>query len=672
MKGPADKLTPYLADKKLPECWFWAGWEPLRHYQRMGKSGSPFFGKGAWLKEWDKRKFSDDLIDEALNAGATVIITEFFKGFGRALEQETWAKLADFVSRCHAKGLKVRGYMQTRSIYYETFGNEVEDWKSWAALNRDGSMQFFGRTYYRCAPCLSSPDYAQYVREVITDGVKAIGFDGIHMDNSYYQHCWCSRCAERFRDFLGQQEDFEENVGIPLSRHVEPPPVPAKGAMGLDPLQIFWLRFGVETRIGFFRTLRQHLAKELPGLVVSGNPAFPRGDAALIARCVDPSREAEAFDFLCCENSNQPRIENGWIASQAEAHLLAEAGNYKIWITSWKSVPEGVEPPHAPGGIWAGLAEEYSFGGTLGNNWALRPAGDHGKFFSEEAPEMIRTFREAVAFFRKVEEQTSPGPRGTFCDVAILHDPFSVSLHGTGEIRLNLALQQYLLKTGIPYRIIYPGQNVPKSVNTLVVFHTGAISDPHLDWIKSFAAQPGHVVWLAGNSAQNDEWSVPRNRSDLETLRREPGITFTPAFGATWQKAFLHPLTTHAHRPSGYFEAEGIYLREEDWGAFHEFFSSPAFRPTLRFTRPTNVMVHTQQTEDGRILIHFRDQAGGTELVDGVAVQFEEGFPSVVSASFTSPDSDLADLEPAGTITLPPFRHYALLILKVASLNLKN
>ena len=99
--------------KKLPqvqECWFWAGWEPMRHYRRMGKSGSPFFGKGAWLPEWERRKFSHEMIDEAAKLGATVLVTEFFKGFGRRLEQETWPQLSAFVGYAHERGLKVWGY----------------------------------------------------------------------------------------------------------------------------------------------------------------------------------------------------------------------------------------------------------------------------------------------------------------------------------------------------------------------------------------------------------------------------------------------------------------------------------------------------------------------------------------------------------------------------------
>jgi hypothetical protein len=657
--------------KKLPqaqECWFWAGWEPMRHYRRMGKSGSPFFGKGAWLPEWERRKFSHEMIDEAAKLGATVLVTEFFKGFGRRLEQETWQQLSAFVGYAHERGLKVWGYAQACSLYYETLGNEIEDWESWVARARDGSMQLFSNAYYRAAPCLNSPEYAKYLGDVITDGVRAIGFDGVHLDNAYYKHCWCPRCADLFRKYLGDRGDFEAVAGIPLSKHVQPPPFPAKGGVGLDPLQILWLKFGVEVRLGFFRRLKVRLAKELPNLSVAGNPAFPRGEAAMILQCVDPSREAEAFDFLCCENGNLPRIEEGWIASQAEAHLLAEAGNYRIWVTSWRSSKTGVLPPHPPGGIWACMAEEYSFGGILGNNWALRPAGEGGSFFCEQQPEMAATFCEAAAFFRKLEADLASGPRTTSADVAVLHDPFSASLYGNGEIRLNLALHQYLLRRGIPFHIVFPGRPLPESVRVLVAFHVGAIPDQRLAEIRAFARQPGCQVWMAGHTAQTDEWFIPRNAGDLAALRKSEGFTFSRGFGDTWQEAFEHPVVVQAN-PESYFGKRNVSLQEADDVVFDEFFRSSAFRPEVRFLRPENVLVHSQKSRDGRLFIHFRDQSGGGGLVDGVQIRFESGFPKIRKASAAAPGFGL-EIIPVNvdgderSVALPPFRYYALAVLE--------
>ncbi len=648
----------------------------MRHYRRMGKSGSPFFGKGAWLPDWERRKFGTEMIDAAAELGATLLITEFFKGFGRRLEQETWPQLAAFVGYARERGLKVWGYAQARSLYYETLGAEIEDWNSWVARDRDGSMQVFSNAYYRAAPCLNSPEYANYLSDVIVDGVRAIGFDGIHLDNAYYKHCWCARCADLFRKYLADRGDFEAVAGIPLSSHIQPPPIPSKGWVGLDPLQILWLKFGVEVRLGFFRKLRQRLAREFPNLVVAGNPAFPRGEAAMIAQCVDPSREAEAFDFLCCENGNMPRIEEGWIASQTEAHLLAEAGNYRIWVTAWRSTATGVLPPHPPGGIWAGLAEEFSFGGIFGNNWALRPAGDGGSFFCERQPEMSSAFSEAVAFFRNLETVVGSGSRHTRAEVAILHDPFSASLFGSGEIRLNLALHQYLLRRGIPFHIVFPGRPLPESVSLLIAFHVGAVSDQQFAEIRAFAKKPGCHVWMAGHTGQTDEWFIPRNTGDLAALRNSEGFTFSRGFGETWQEAFLHPAVVHTD-PESYFGKRGLSLREADDVVFDEFFLGSGFRPVVRFFRPENILVHSQKCQDGRLLFHFRDQSGNGEWTSGVSIKFGSGFSKTSTAGFAAPDSGFGDLPVKGggdrrELILPAFRHYALVFLEAAPVDIEQ
>lgn len=662
---PQKALRSHKKPEDGLECWFWAGWEPLRHYRRMGKSGSPFFGKGAWLAEWGERKFSDELINMAVKMGATVLITEFFKGFGRKVEVESWPRLKDFVSRCHQRGLKVWGYAQARSLYYETLAAEVEDWESWTAKTHEGKRQIFAKSYYRCAPCLTSPDYADYMAAAITDGVAEIGFDGIHLDNSYYEHCWCSRCADRFRRSLEERSDFEDLVGIPFSRHIQPPPLPPKGGVGLDALQILWLQFGVDVRIDFFSKLRKHLKVKHPGLTVAGNPAFPRSDTAMISRCVTPAREAEAFDFLCCENGNLPRVDDGWISSQTEAHLLAEAGGYKIWVTSWREAEGGVAPPKPPGGIWASLAEEYSFGRMLGNNWAFRPAGDGGRFFAEEEPEMAEAFRDAMTFFQRAESELRPGIRRTHSDVAVLHDPLSASLGGEGEIRLNLALHQYLLREGIPFHIVLPGQPLPEEVRLLVVFHVGALSDRTLADIKTFAAQPDCRVWLAGHSAQNDEWFTPRNRSDLTALRSVPGVQYTTAFGGTWQEAHGHPVAAGSGRDVGYFARKSLSLGGTDTVVFDGFFGGSFFQPAVRFGRPAHVLVHSQRTEDGRRLFHFRDQSGSGERIEGVEIRWIREFLNVAGGQVITPESDPVEIPffvrgRERIVALPPFRHYAL------------
>jgi hypothetical protein len=202
----------------------------------------------------------------------------------------------------------------------------------------------------------------------------------------------------------------------------------------------------------------------------------------------------------------------------------------------------------------------------------------------------------------------------------------------------------------------------------LLAFHVGAISDHRLAEIQTFARQPGCQVWIAGHTAQTDEWFVPRNTGDLAALRKSEGFTFSRGFGETWQEAFEHPVVVQAN-PESYFGKRNISLQEADDVVFDEFFRSPAFRPEIRFLRPENVLVHSQTARDGRLLIHFRDQSGGGGLVDGAQIRFESGFPTILTASIAVPGSGIESIPvnvdgDQRSVTLPPFRYYALVVLE--------
>lgn len=621
------------------------------------------FAKGAWLPQWQKRKLGSGLADAAQRLGATMLITEFYKGFGRKIEQEVWPDLAGFVQRCHERGIKVWGYAQGCSLFYEMLGEEIPHWKNWAARKWDGSLGTFANTYFRCAPCLNSEEFGGYFAGVVNDGIDIVGLDGVHLDNSYYEHCWCERCSALFREWLDQRGDLEERTGIRTAKHIIPPPFPGKNWAGLDPLQILWLEFGVETRLRFFRRLSEHIKARHPGIIISGNPGLPRGDAFRMLRCVEPSREHEAFDFFCTENGNQPRIEGGWIGTQAEAHLLAEAGKYRTFVTSWRTRESTVLPPHPPGGVWAGLAEEFSFDGVLGNNWAFRPAGEGDRFWIEEQPEMEASFTEALSYFKSLQAAVGGGRRKTYAEVAIWYDAYSASIFGNSEVRLNIALQQYLLRHGIPFLFALPGAPLPSSIRTLVVFHVGALSDARLSEIHSFGATPGRTVWMAGYSGRTDEWFVPRERSSLQSIRRQEGIVWTEGYGDHWHEAFSQPAARHSDS-SAYFETQRDSLQAADNAVCDAFFQTEHFQTAMRFDRPPHVLVHSQTDEAGRLFFHFRDQSGSGDLIEGVKIHFLDAQDAHATARVFSPGREAQSLPLGPILSVPPFAHYSLVLVE--------
>ena len=102
---------------------------------------------------------------------------------------------------------------------------------------------------------------------------------------------------------------------------------------------------------------------------------------------------------------------------------------------------------------------------------------------------MAEAFCEARTFFHDLDVLVASDSQRTWAEVAVLHDPFSASLFGNGEIRLNLALHQYLLRRGIPFHIVLPGKPLPESARVLVAFHVGALSAERLAEMKVHTSQ---------------------------------------------------------------------------------------------------------------------------------------------------------------------------------------
>jgi len=133
-------------------------------------------------------------------------------------------------------------------------------------------------------------------------------------------------------------------------------------------------------------------------------------------------------------------------------------------------------------------------------------------------------------------------------------------------------------------------------------------------------------------------------------------------------EAFEHPIAAPA-ASQGYFETRSIALQGADDAVFDEFFASSSYQPYIRFTRPEHILVHVQTAEDGRILLHFRDQSGSHASITDVKIELQSSFQEVVCASIVTPGTAAARLnttpgKSSRVIALPAFRNYALIVLE--------
>lgn len=658
------------ADKnKKNDVWFWAGWEPARHYRRLGGTRNTFyFGNGPWVDKWKKRLFSNEAIALAKSMGATYLVTHFYKGFGRRVEASGWAELADFTNRCNEQGIKVFGYMQGRGIFSEFMRSENPQMDDWVSLDYHGNPQYGNGAYYRFAPCLSSESYRDYMVSIIRDGVRVAGLDGIHMDNSYYTHCWCPRCQRKFREYLAQRGDLEETTGIIDVENVKAPPLARGSQTGVvafdmeDSLQIHWIKFGVQVRHAFFSALNKALKEENPNAELSSNGQFPRVDLSCELRSsINPMKESQIFDIYFGENERQARFENGAFIGQTENCLIAEAAGYRAFITSWRE-GEHRASNHPPdlAALWAVAADEFSFGSAvLGNNWALRSGGEKDLFLCEKLPNQRLGFVEIVDFFNALSCRISLLKRHSWTEVGILIDSHSLSISGLHDGPALRQLIQYFFTVKIPFRFIFPDQEIPESIRTLVAWSTTCLSQKTLDKLTKFADQPEKQVVLSQTTGQFNEWYL---RHDFDLFQN-------------WRK-HDHFYVLEDNRVSKEREGTNIAFILDDKKSLDSlnretldgFFKSDAFHPQMRFSLPDSVIVHTEINEEGKLLVHFRDYSGSGKALKGGKATFSEKLNYCSEGKFYSPKSFESTLvsTPIGEeseFSIPPFSYYGLLIL---------
>ena len=138
-----------------------------------------------WLPQWWDRIHSEELVRTMTGLGVNLAVTHFFKGFGLKHEHAEQQRTAELVRIAHRHGIRVLGYCQSRSLYYETFLDEEPGAEDWIQRDQLGQKITWGSTYFRWAPCVNSREFRTYMKRVIRYGLEEIGLDGLHFDNDY-------------------------------------------------------------------------------------------------------------------------------------------------------------------------------------------------------------------------------------------------------------------------------------------------------------------------------------------------------------------------------------------------------------------------------------------------------------------------------------------------------
>lgn len=495
-----------------PYYWSWWGWEPIEHNIRFGGPSYTVDGGSWWAPKWYDRLHREELVQKMSGLGINLAVTHFFKGFGLKSERPQWERTGALVRLAHGHGVKVLGYCQLGSLYYETFLAEEPGAEAWALRTIDGSLKpYEGAQYYRWRPCINHPEFRAYIKRAVSIGLGEVGLDGFNFDNCSNPACYCDHCTALFRAWLGRR--YREPLplfGINSFDHVRQPPAPAKADQVHDPLVRAWIRWRCEALAAFLGEVAGHARGLKADAILMANPSHPCGASDTALRGVWPVWLGRHLDLMIAENANEPEVAGDLMVSQIRAHKNAAAVGYRAVPTTWAEGPgrlgaadASVRLAQTPSAIRLQIAEAAANGGIPGSNWATRPLGG-GDGMRIDRPEFAAALDQYLGFVRKHKDLIFSGrPLG---DVAVLHAFPSLAFNGQHAMDQIAAAEEVLIRAGLQWGVVFD-DNLDRLENFSVLILAGQthLSDAACDAVRRFVHGGGAVVMLGENGRYDDE-----------------------------------------------------------------------------------------------------------------------------------------------------------------------
>ncbi|GAA3409771.1 hypothetical protein ACFFNY_31490 [Paenibacillus hodogayensis] len=541
--------------------WSYWGHEPLRHYRRLGSGSTSLFKNGQWIEAWYERLHTEDAIREAGEWGINLIYSHFFKGFGLAAEQDEMEKTRILVQTARRNGIQVLGYCQLGSLYYETLLDEVEDLQDWAIRTEDGSIACWGGAYYRWSPCYNSDAFKAYMKKVIAYGIRHVGLDGFHFDNSYNKPCYCDRCLHAFRGYLSDHvADPERLFGLRQLRHVRIPQFAETIEAVQDPLYIQWLHYRRRLTATVHAELFSHI-KQLSEqrALVAHNPAFPRFYGHVNRIGYEPAASPAAVDLVFAENDGFIEKTEHGLKTQIEAYKYGQLFGYRVLNSSWlKDAHGNIRVPTTPEEICLYEAEAIAFGGLCGTPWLMRPIKD-GRGWVADGADQVAILSNIFDYFARHTALYTDVKRTNA--VKVLYHPDNVMLSVKQGYLSLLAAVQSLVQHAIPFSFCMLGDMRDVGDDDLIVLPAlDYISDADVAAIRELSDR-GHPLVVIGSFAVYNEhglergarWPVLEDRDSiiripyrLEATKRDNHKHFsaTSANIAQFGKRFIEAVKT--------------------------------------------------------------------------------------------------------------------------------
>lgn len=507
--------------------WAWWCWEPIDHFRRC--STSYVLSDSEWMNEWYEHIHSEDTVKRMSELGINIAVTHFFKGMGKEFEKNEMQRTKELTKHCHNHGIRVIGYTQLGSLYYETFLSENKECKNWTRLDPHGNPMFWCGQYFRLVPCINNIEWINYVKEIIKYGILDIKLDGFHFDNTYGSDCHCPICKNLFKKYLKSKykTEIREKFGICDFENIEIPNLSSKSVEWREIHQGIlqeWILFRAHRLTEVYKELNSYIKTMNRNAVMLGNySAFCRGAGWCPKNGESLPELFATHDYTFAENENAPGVDaNNIVTHQIKAFKLARAGDILVFSTS--AVRDKIN--WKPETIALDLSEAAAFGSIPGSTWALRPNYIEGETFAIDSLELSEILKRYMLFFKKHRELYANAKENP--DIAILHCEKSLAFDSFNAWKSRFGMEEILIANHIPYRIIFD-QNFTELSNTklLIISDSKCIPDALCKKVILFVTKGGKLL-LTGQSGAFTEHFGQRFNNAFSKMLEHPNVIFLP------------------------------------------------------------------------------------------------------------------------------------------------
>ena len=656
-------------------------WDDFPLFQkRMG--GTP-----TWLNDLYRKQGADSTVSALKDAGITLGMIHFFKGFGLNAERDHIADARVLSRKLKQNGIRVGLYVGS-TIAYETFLLEKPDAESWFVPDYLGKPLYYGDQSFRRRVYFMHPGYREYIKSVVRYGMENLDPDLIHFDNASMQaqpaiftH---PMAVEDFRKYLTSNfnpAELKERLGFSDVRYVQAPELEEVPVRINDPLLQLWADFRCHQLTSYYAEMATLIRSINPEVAIENNPSTGiSGRNVIWEQGVDYPRLLGTIDAAWTEEGDNATVTaEGALVSKIRTFKAAAILKKKIFCYTWGADGNWGYSPNS-GGLLQ-MAESMAY-----NRQCLGMVGifDAVAALPAEPRQYIQFYRQNFHLYSDVE---------TVADVALLYSFSSMGFNSDRPIVSFMLASQMLIQGQYLFDVIFDQHlNDLSKYRVLFLADQESLSDRQIQQVREFVTQGGGVV-ATGHTSLYTEW---RERRPDFGLKDCFGVSAPAWYGSSEEEPNVHGGPVQHRLGKGkvtYIPAitpttmkrshQGPGRKQHYWNlaANNSELSSGILAamngaPTVRLTSPASPYITlelVQQQAGSRMVLHILnyDHERTPEVRD---LAFEAAVPAsrkVKSVRALSPDQPGAGgaLEWSGTsaiaFRLPSLKIYTVVVIEL-------